>query len=172
VVDLGCGDGNLAQTLDRRGIRPGSYLGIDLIEGRIAAARAANPWARFEVASADDCPVADGWADAVVAMTLFSSIVDRRFRASVAREIHRITHPGGRAVIYDLRLPSPSNPHVSRLTKRDLVELFPSWKANFRSLSLLPPFARGPIGGGPLRYRALRMLPLFRSHIGAILIKP
>jgi SAM-dependent methyltransferase len=172
VVDLGCGDGNLARTLDRHAIRPGSYLGIDLIDARVTAARVATPWARFEVASADDCPVPDGWADAVVAMTLFSSIVERRFRAAVAGEMRRITRSGGRVVIYDMRLPSPHNPNVARLTKADLVELFPGWMAEFASLTLLPPLARTPIGGGALRYRALRMVPILRSHLGAILMKP
>jgi SAM-dependent methyltransferase len=172
IVDLGCGDGNLVRTLDRRGIRPASYLGIDLIEGRIAAARTATPWAHFAVASADECPVEDGWADAVVAMTLFSSIREGHFRAAVAREIDRITRPGGRLVVYDLRLPSPSNPHVARLTKGDVLRLFPGWKAKFRSLTLLPPLARGPFGGGPRRYRALGMLPMLRSHMGVILLKP
>lgn len=172
VVDLGCGDGNLARTLDRRAIRPAAFRGVDVIEGRVSAARAATPWARFEVNSADDVPVPDGWADAVVAMTLLSSIVEARFRAAVAAEIDRIARPGGRAVIYDIRYPSPSNPNVRPVPEQGLARLFPTWSATYSTFTLLPPIARRWIAASSARYRTLTAIPLLRSHIGAVLTKP
>jgi glycosyltransferase involved in cell wall biosynthesis/SAM-dependent methyltransferase len=95
VVDLGCGDGNAASTLDRAGIRPSRYVGVDLLPARIAEASTAVPWGEFHVAPADEVPLATRSVDAVVAMTMLSSILDSSLRASVAIEVGRILRPGG-----------------------------------------------------------------------------
>jgi SAM-dependent methyltransferase len=172
VVDLGCGDGALGRLLDGSDARPRQLVGLDILEDRLAIAREGVPWGRFIEASADDIPLDDGAADAVVAMTLFSSLQDEWFQARVAKEIDRVLASCGRLVIYDLRYPSPSNRHVSPVTAATLRGLFPDWPQKSRSMTLLPPLARSVLAGGPLRYRTLSALPPLRSHLGTVLIKP
>ncbi len=172
VVDLGCGDGNVATTLDRAGIRPSRYLGVDLMPARIAQASAEVPWGEFHVAPADEVPLPDRAADAIVAMTLLSSVLDLSLRELIAGEIRRILRPGGHLLVYDLRIPSPRNSTLRPVLPRELANLFPGWPMVWRSLTLLPPIARTRLAGGPLRYRLLRAVPLMRSHIAAVLTKP
>lgn len=119
IVDLGCGGGTLALTLERRIGRPGRYIGIDLLEPRVMIARERVPWGEFHTASADRLPIDDESVDVVVAATLFSSIADLRFRIDVAREIGRVLRPHGRAIIYDLRYPSPRNKAVRPVRQSD-----------------------------------------------------
>lgn len=172
VVDLGCGTGSLASLLDENRARPARYVGIDLLEDRLAEARQRSPWAEFFEASADRTPLETTSADGLVASTLFSSLTESWFRARVAAEIERLLRPGGRLLVYDFRYPSPGNDRVRPISASVLRALFPGWPTEVRSLSLLPPLARTWLGATPARYRALTAIPLLRSHLAAVLIKP
>jgi ubiquinone/menaquinone biosynthesis C-methylase UbiE len=172
VIDLGSGDGALGSVLEAADARPIRLLGVDILEQRVADARARVPWAEFVVASADDLPTDDGSALAVVAMTFFSSLTDAWFRSRVANEIGRVLSPGGRLVVYDMRYPSPSNPNVKPIGVRAFRDLFTGWHVQSETMTLLPPVARTVLAGGVRRYRSLHALPVLRSHIGMILTKP
>jgi ubiquinone/menaquinone biosynthesis C-methylase UbiE len=172
IVDLGCGDANLALTLTAHGYKPQRYVGIDLIADRLRVARERAPWGEYHLASADALPIDDETADAVVAMTLFSSIPERWFRHSIAREVRRVLRRGGRMVIYDLRYPSPGNAHVAPFGDRQVRSIFAGWVCESRTLTVLPPLSRTWIAAGERRYRLLARLPFLRSHVGAVLIRP
>lgn len=172
IVDLGCGSGDLAVLIDQAGLRPDRYIGVDLIEQQLEAARARVPSAEFYLASADQTSVASGSSEAVVAMTLLSSIPDDWFRQRIALEVDRVLQPGGRFIIYDLRYPSPRNGHVRPVNQRMLADLFPRWHLTTTALTLAPPLARSLLAAGPRRYALLESVPLLRSHIGAIITKP
>ena len=49
IIDVGCGLGDLVKFLDSRGIRPRSYLGIDVVPELVAIAQEENPRYRFMV---------------------------------------------------------------------------------------------------------------------------
>lgn len=73
VVDLGCGEGIVAQALLER--VPGvEYLGVDLSPGAVQAARAMNPGAEFEVGSILDEPSRPGWADLVICLEVLEHL--------------------------------------------------------------------------------------------------
>lgn len=63
VLDVGCGVGRVTSYLHDRGL---DVAGIDLSAGMIAAARAAHPHLRFDVASMTDLPADAGSFAAVV----------------------------------------------------------------------------------------------------------
>lgn len=170
VLDVGCGDGNLARLIDENGTRP-DFVGIDLLSERVELARASTPWARFEVASADRMAIDDGWADRIAAITTFSSVPDETMRARIAAEMIRAASATARIVIYDFRYPSPTNPHVRRVTRREIERLFPGWRATTTSMTVVPPVARSALAGGRRRYAVLRSLPILRSHIGVVLTR-
>lgn len=171
VLDLGCGEGGLAHILATAGERPERYVGVDIRPEVLAEAPRDLPWATFVEASADRLPFDVATVDIVVAMTMFSSILDDWLRVAVAREVARILRPGGRLVVYDLRYRSPGNPGVRPLTRSDLRQLFPDWIIRVRPITLLPPLTRLRLVGSTA-YRVLVAIPFLRSHIGAVLIKP
>lgn len=100
VLDLGCGDGELACELAARGA---IVTGIDSSPAMIEAAkeRAAQQGAdvAFEEAGADDLPFPADDFDVVTAVTILCFVQDA---TPVFREIARVLRPGGRFVIGEL----------------------------------------------------------------------
>jgi SAM-dependent methyltransferase len=172
VVDLGCGDANLARTLSTAGVAV-RYVGIELLAVRVQEARQRSPDARLVQASALQLPLRDASADAVVAATLVSSLPAPWLRRALSDEIRRVLMRGGRLVVYDLRYASPGNPNVRRVSKGELLGLLPGWPIiASTTLTVLPPLARSRFSAGRLRYGMLSRVPLLRSHIGVVLEKP
>lgn len=76
--------------------------------------------------------------DLVLAFTLFSSLTDLAVRHAVARELARVSRPGGALVIYDLRLPNLTNRHLRPIPRSGLTRLFPGWAQHGSTLTVLP----------------------------------
>jgi ubiquinone biosynthesis O-methyltransferase len=100
VLDVGCGDGELALELRRRGA---TVVGIDASAEMIAAAKVRagreNADVGFQLARADELPFPDGQFDIVTAITILCFVDDA---GPVFREIARVLRPGGRFVIGEL----------------------------------------------------------------------
>lgn len=100
VLDVGCGDGDLAVTLRKH---HAWVSGIDASQAMIDAARARaqaeSTDIAFEVARAEQLPFPDGRFDIVAAVTVLCFVKDA---ASVFRETARVLRPGGRLVIGEL----------------------------------------------------------------------
>ncbi|HVC61050.1 MAG TPA: class I SAM-dependent methyltransferase [Acetobacteraceae bacterium] len=100
ILDLGCGDGDLAIALCRRGAR---VAGLDASPAMIAAASARahreHADAVFEVGTAAALPFPAEQFDMVVAVTILCFVADA---GPVFREIARVLRPGGRLVICEL----------------------------------------------------------------------
>jgi ubiquinone biosynthesis O-methyltransferase len=100
VLDVGCGDGDLAIELSKRG---GKVVGIDASGPMIAAAK---QWAtreqievEFRIAAAQHLPLPSEQFDIVVAVTILCFVEDA---APVFQEMARVLRPGGRLVIGEL----------------------------------------------------------------------
>ena len=172
ILDLGCGNANLALTLERANGRPIRYVGVDLREDRIDIARSRVPWAELYVGSADRLDLEAASVDAVAATTLFSSLKDQWLREAVAAEIRRVLRPGGRLAVYDIRYPSPRNHAVAAVGLKELTRLFPGWTWSARAMGLLPPLARTPLAAPARAYRWLTLVSPLRSHLGVTLDAP
>jgi ubiquinone/menaquinone biosynthesis C-methylase UbiE len=100
VLDVGCGDGDLALGLWQRGAR---VTGIDAASDMIAAARnrarKRGAAIAFEVGRADHLPFAPAQFDLIVAITILCFVQDA---APVFSEMVRVLRPGGRLVIGEL----------------------------------------------------------------------
>lgn len=100
VLDVGCGDGDLAVELARRGAM---VVGLDASPAMIAAARAraergAMP-VTFATGTAEALPFAPGSFDVVVAVTILCFVADG---APAFAEAARVLRPGGAFVIGEL----------------------------------------------------------------------
>lgn len=163
VLDLGCGTGDLAAERARLGA-PVEWVGIDLRDEAVEAARARFPDARFVTASADAVPEPSSTFDVIVAQVLFSSLPSPQMEAAVAREVARLLRPGGWLVWADIRYSNPANPAVHGVSARRIRSLFPGWDTELVAAGLLPPIARrlGPMTSA--LYPVLAAIPPLRSH--------
>jgi ubiquinone biosynthesis O-methyltransferase len=105
VLDVGCGDGELAIELWRRGAR---VTGVDaspkMIEAACERAHRHGADIRFELATAQLLPYKAATFDHVVAVTVLCFLTDAQ---PTIREVARVLRPGGRFVIGELNRWSP-----------------------------------------------------------------
>jgi SAM-dependent methyltransferase len=172
VLEVGSGTGGELAWLTEIGASPARLTGVDLLEDRVAVARREHPAIRFQQGNAEHLEFADGAFDLVMAITIFSSILDRTMAANVASEIVRVMRPGGGLLWYDVRYDSVSNANVKAVSAARVRELFPGLRGSLLGVTLLPPLARrlGPATG--VLYPALASLPPLRSHLVGLLRKP
>jgi ubiquinone biosynthesis O-methyltransferase len=100
VLDVGCGDGEFAVELTKRGA---TVVGIDASAEMIYAAKSRSKFQNadvaFQVAMAEHLPFPADQFDVVTAITILCFVDDA---APVFREIARVLRPGGRLVIGEL----------------------------------------------------------------------
>ena len=90
VLDVGCGDGQIARALSRVGC---SVTGVDPTERNLEVARERGGGPTYLKAGAAELPFDDGTFDAVVACLVFEHIDD--VDGAIA-EVARVLRPGGR----------------------------------------------------------------------------
>jgi SAM-dependent methyltransferase len=165
VLDAGCGDGAVLLDCLRYGAEPEDLHGIDLLVDRIERARSRLPGAAIRIADAQSLPYEDQRFDVTLAFTLLSSVVDREARTRVARELLRVTKPGGLIVVYDFWI-NPLNRHVKALRQRDVRALFAGHPIDFRRTTLAPPLCRLLVRapGGWLACSLLEVIPFLKTH--------
>lgn len=143
ITEVGCGAGGNLQDLLRLGARPERLQGLELIAERAAQARGTLPSAvRITEGDATLAPVAEGSQHAVLAFTLFSSLLDPAFRQRMADVLWRWTAPGGGVLVYDFIVDNPRNPDVRGVPLAELRRLFPKAQVQSRRITLAPPIAR------------------------------
>ena len=99
ILDLGCGNGELARQLHQRGFQ-GSYLGLDFSAGLLAEVAGELPEANFRFQQADLAE--PGWVppgeppfDLVLAFAVMHHLPGQALRQQVAAEVQRLLRPGG-----------------------------------------------------------------------------
>ncbi|WP_032712323.1 class I SAM-dependent methyltransferase [Salinispora arenicola] len=116
VLEIGCGTGDLLQTLKRR-YPDVSALGIDPDPSALRRARrkAARTKLRiqYERAFADDLPLPDGSFDRVLSSFMLHHIDEEEW-TRVLREVKRVLRPGGELHVADLdgTLPGQEGGHA------------------------------------------------------------
>ncbi|MGE0734665.1 MAG: class I SAM-dependent methyltransferase [Alphaproteobacteria bacterium] len=100
ILDVGCGDGDLAVQLAKRGAH---VVGVDGSASMIEAARQRASRERvdteFRIAAAQHLPFSPDRFDTVIAVTVLCFIADA---APVLREMARVLRPGGHLVVGEL----------------------------------------------------------------------
>lgn len=170
LLDVGCGEGEDLVRIKRLLPRAEAF-GIDLIPERISRAKLVVPDAHLEVRGGEALPFPDRSVQVVLLSTVLSSIIDAETRRSVAEEAYRVTGNDGLLLVYDIRFPSPWNPNVVPITKRDLRALFPSAQILARPITLLPPLARAVGDVCPRLYNPLARIRPLRTHYLSVITR-
>ncbi len=111
LVDLCCGTGDLALLMAAR-VRPGGeVIGLDAAAAPLEVARrrgARQPWLPLSWRQGDalDTGLAEGWADGASMAYGLRNLADP---GAGLRELRRLLHPAGRAVVLDFNRPSPGS---------------------------------------------------------------
>ncbi len=172
VFEAGCSSGyNLRQFL-QWGARPEHLAGMDLWEAAVLEHRILSPNIRVHLGGADNIPEPENTFDLSLAFTVFSSVPDEGVSAGIARELLRITRPGGLILVYDMRRQSRSNANVHPVSRADLMRWFPGTKMLTRSITLAPPIARRITAVAPWLYGPLAAIPPLRTHAMTIIRRP
>ncbi|HEX7593300.1 MAG TPA: class I SAM-dependent methyltransferase [Anaerolineae bacterium] len=107
VIDLGCGNGRLAERLEREGRRV-NYLGVDSSRDLIALAVARKPnlhrvAAEFAVADITspnwNAALASASFDLAVALAVLHHVPSFELRVAVLQSIHALLKPGGTVIL-------------------------------------------------------------------------
>lgn len=166
IVEVGCGAGGNLLDLLRLGAEPEHLSGLELLPERIAAARRCLP-AAVHVAEGDaaQAGVAPGSQDAVLAFTVFSSVLDDSQQQRLAQAMWSWLTPGGGVLWYDFALDNPRNPDVRGVPLVRVRELFPEARLAARRVTLAPPLARALARLHPgIIAPVSTLLPFLRTH--------
>jgi ubiquinone/menaquinone biosynthesis C-methylase UbiE len=172
VLEVGSGTGAELAWMLELGASPSSLVGVDLLPDRVTAAKYAYPTLEFHATNAEHLDFADASHDLVMAVTVFSSILDGRMAANVAAEIYRVLRPGGALLWYDFRYDNPANRNVRGVRARRVHELFPRLEGKLYSLTVIPPLVRRLGAFATIAYPMLAAVPPLRSHLLGLLRKP
>lgn len=143
IFEVGCGTGDLLRNFVRWGADPRLCVGADLRASAIKRGKMISPNIRMFHADCSDTTENSAFYDLVLQNIVFSSVLRDDFRQSLAREMIRITRPGGIIIWCDLRYNNPRNPNVRAVGKRELIKLFDGCKLDVcKPILLVPPIAK------------------------------
>ncbi len=144
ILDVGCGNGAQLRRFLDFGALPANLSGIDLMAQRIEHARCLHPAIEWRVGSAHQLPFQDATFDLVMSSVMFSSILNKSLRQSIADEMWRVRKPGGLILFHDFMYSNPQNHAVQGNTYRQILQLFrrPGANFDFRRIVLAPPISR------------------------------
>jgi len=172
VLEVGCGAGGNLLELLRLGFAPQHLAGADLLQERLAQARAVLPAAvALHAGDASQLAIAPGSQHIVLQSTVFSSLLDDAFQQRLASAMWRWVAPGGGVLWYDFTVDNPRNPDVRSVPLRRVRQLFPEATLTTRRVTLVPPLARMLCSWHPGLYRWANAVPLLRTHVLAWIAK-
>ena len=131
-----------------------------------------GPTVSYGVRTARKLEFPDGTFDLVFLSAIISSILDDQTRRAIAGEVERVLKPGGAILWYDLRRWTPGDQSARPVSRRELRRLFPSLIPSLQAITLMPALARRLKRSTRAIYPLLAAIPLLRSHLVGLLVKP
>lgn len=188
VLEVGCGSGYFLSRFLEYGAAHAA--GIDLMEERIAKARARDPRLELVAGDASELPWPADSFDIVSQFTCLSSVLDGALRHSIADEMWRVTRPGGVVLSYDIR-PAPAPVTAVRwligmavrhpaqsggtptqpVPAHEIRDLFPTAAIRSRTVTLMTDLA-AVAGHSAVLARGLQAIPFLRTHLLTLARKP
>ena len=176
VLDVGCGNGSSLWLFLRLGFQPDNLYGVDIQQDLVDHARRIHPLIHFQSADATRLPYEDDSFDLVTEFMMFIHATDEKLASSIAREMVRVTKPGGTLLLADWRYAKVRNRNYKAVTRRRIAQLFRTRSvtevsARYRG-ALLPPVGRFLSRHLPSSYFvAQKLFPILTGNIVTVLRK-
>lgn len=166
VLEIGAGGGGNIDFFKKIGIEAKHIYANELLKERINHLRVNHP--DIHIIEGDACDMEETIKyDIVFQSTVFTSILDSKFKEKLAKKMIGLVNENGIILWYDFIYDNPSNKDVKGISKREIHQLFKDCKSfNFISVTLAPPIGRR-IGR---LYSIINILfPFLRTHTIAII---
>lgn len=128
VLDFGCGNGRLLELLDVENIE---YHGVDISQKLIEHAQEqyGNPSIEFKkIAVQGSLPFIDEYFNTAFSIAVFHHFPSGDFRLQKAKEIYRVTKPGGKIVVTVWNLWPAFTSFRRGRQKKYYKEIFKNWR--------------------------------------------
>lgn len=123
VLDVGCGGGHDLAAWLAAGWPSDCLAGVDLVPGRVVAARERCPGVDIREGSGGSLPYPAGSFDVATASTVLSSVLDPLLQSGILAEMRRVVRSGGLVAVYDFVVRNPRNPSVTAMPLARLTEV-------------------------------------------------
>jgi SAM-dependent methyltransferase len=163
ILELGCGSGGVLLDTLSFGATAHNLHGTELIFERGRIAHNVLPSLPLTCADGQNLPYAAHSFNLVMQFTVFSSILNDEVKANIAREMTRVTCPGGMILWYDFWLKA-NNPQTRGIRPAEIVLLFPNCTFEFHKITLAPPIARRLVSVSWIMCVILEKLSVFNTH--------
>ena len=172
ILEVGCGDGFWLADFVKWGADPKNITGIDIDQDRVVEARKRVPVTlTVDCGSGASLPYPDNSFDIVLQSTVFTSLLDSDMRRRVASEMKRVVSVDGVILWYDFHVNNPKNPHVRRVGRGELRQLFSGYEICVEQITLAPPLARFFAPWSVALCAFLEIFPFLRTHYLATIRK-
>ncbi|MFN0094148.1 MAG: class I SAM-dependent methyltransferase [Dehalococcoidia bacterium] len=167
VFEAGCSTGYNLRLFVQWGGRPEDMAGQDIDASLTQYCAEHAPEIRVHPGSAEHVPEPDEHFDLSLAFTLLSSVPTEETAGAIARELVRVTKPGGAIVVYDMRRRS-RNAATHPIMTSDIARWFAPCHVRTETITLAPPLARRL----PWLYGPLAAFPPLRTHAMHVVRRP
>lgn len=176
VLDVGCGIGSSLLQFIKLEFSPRNLAGIDASLDRLEQARTRFPNVDFRCENAEQMSFGDSTFDLVFESTLFMMLTSDEVALRIAREMLRVTKPGGFVMMADWRYARPNSIEHRALSKKRITSLFDVEKSTEVVLrergALVPPVGRLLSRRAPsLYFIAQALIPVAVGQITTVLKK-
>ena len=106
ILDLGCGNARLRDSLPQNIIAPGAYFGLDLSEKLLNIARKNHPKDHFfQHDFSQKLPFGSDNFEVITAIASFHHLLNKKDQLTLLRECYRVIKPGGKIFLTTWKLP-------------------------------------------------------------------
>lgn len=173
LTDMGSGYGfNILEFL-RMGFTPSNISAIELLKDRFDASKIIIPNdINIINTNAIDAPIEKYSQDIVFQSAVFTSILDKKYKKILAKNMWNWVKPGGCILYYDFLYNNPKNKDVKGVCINEIKELFPNGNFKYKKkVTLAMPISRAVCSIHPYAYNVFNIFPFLRTHIICLIQK-
>ncbi|MCX6149033.1 MAG: methyltransferase domain-containing protein [Ignavibacteriales bacterium] len=165
-LEIGGGIGTNVFLFLKFGFTPKNIFFNELIEDRFRKAKTLLPSEiNFNFGNALDLNYPNEYFDIIFQSTVFSSILDEKFKIELASKMWNLVKNNGGILWYDFIYNNPWNKDVKGIPINEIKKLFPLAKIKIKKITLNPPLARFLTKINPTLYSVFNLIPLLRTHV-------
>jgi len=169
LLEIGAGTGGNIYFFKKLGLKWGNIYANELLPERFNVLKSTFPNINFF--EGDACEIeqdTNNLFDIVFQSTVFTSILDKNFKETLAEKMWSLVKPGGIILWYDFVYDNPSNKDVKGVKKEEILRLFKDAKnIEFYKTTLAPPIGRKV----KKLYPFFNLIPFLRTHLISEIVK-